>query len=153
MSIYKTCMYFINTEEKRKLNHHARGESSWSAPSATSGTQNSSKHGESVVISKMQYGRQYPKLAPSTVLSKLATLNRRPADVEPRGRVTRSSGFAESPPNAVTNDNYVGGVSTPKRDESLAVIEDLEPGPTEHTPPSDDPEFQQLEPNSGIRLR
>jgi minichromosome maintenance protein 10 len=52
-----------------------------------------------------------------------------------------------------SNDDNISGNTAPNRDERLAIIEDLEPGPVEHTPPSDDPEFQQLEPNSGIRLR
>lgn len=61
----------------------------------------------------------------------------------------RSSAFAETPPS---NEGTFGGPSVPRRDERLALIEDLEPGPVEHTPPFDDPEFMQLEPNSGIRL-
>lgn len=43
-------------------------------------------------------------------------------------------------------------VDAPKRDDRLALIEDLEVGPTDHKPPFDDPHFRQLEPNSGIRL-
>ena len=93
---------------------------------------------------KPQAEVQYTKPAPSAVLSKLAALNHRPVDNEPRDRVTRSSGFSEPPSNGDRIHN---------RDEHLAIIEDLEPGPTEHTPPSDDPDFQLLEPNSGIRLR
>lgn len=38
------------------------------------------------------------------------------------------------------------------RDDRLALIEELVPGPVEHTPPFDDPHFEKLEPNSGIRL-
>ncbi|KAJ7885854.1 hypothetical protein B0H14DRAFT_3105761 [Mycena olivaceomarginata] len=34
----------------------------------------------------------------------------------------------------------------------LAIIETLDVGPVDHKPPFDDPHFQQLEPNSGIRL-
>lgn len=40
-----------------------------------------------------------------------------------------------------------------KRDDRLALIEDLEPGPYEFNTPSHDPEFSKLEPHSGIRLR
>ena len=39
-----------------------------------------------------------------------------------------------------------------KRDDRLALVEDIERGPYEFTPPTDDPDFQQLEPHSGIRL-
>lgn len=42
--------------------------------------------------------------------------------------------------------------SAPKRDDQLALIEDLEVGPVDHIPPIDDPNFEKLEPNSGIRL-
>ena len=39
------------------------------------------------------------------------------------------------------------------RNEDLTVIENLEPGPINHTPPFDDPSFERLEPNSRINLR
>ncbi|KAJ6464289.1 hypothetical protein C8R47DRAFT_1326780 [Mycena vitilis] len=65
------------------------------------------------------------KPAASTLLSKLATVNLRPLD-------------------AVEAE--------PLRDERLAIIENLEVGPVDHKPSFDDPHFQQLEPNSGIRL-
>ena len=139
--------------EKRKL-HHARRETSQFAPSATSG--HPSKHGTSminIIKTKAQPERQYPKLAPSTVLNKLATVIHRPMDNEPRDRVTRSSDFAEPPSNLLASNDDNGGNPALNRDDRLAIIEDLEPGPIEHTPPSDDPQFEQLEPNSAIRLR
>lgn len=151
-SIKNTCI-LMNGVEKRKLNHHARGESSQSAQPAASGTLSSSKHGTSLIKSRAQPEKQYTKLAPSKVLNQLATLNHRPVDDEPRDRVIRSSGFAEPPSNPIPKNDDVAGIPAPNRDERLVIIEDLEPGPAEHTPPSDDPEFQQLEPNSGIRLR
>lgn len=40
----------------------------------------------------------------------------------------------------------------PKRDEDLSIIEDIVPGPYEHKPPLDDPNFERLEPHSGTRL-
>ena len=40
----------------------------------------------------------------------------------------------------------------PARDDRLAIVEDLVPGPADHKPPFDDPRFEKLEPNSGIRL-
>lgn len=39
-----------------------------------------------------------------------------------------------------------------KRNEDLSLVEDLDPGPYEHSAPFDDPHFEKLEPNSGIRL-
>jgi minichromosome maintenance protein 10 len=42
----------------------------------------------------------------------------------------------------------------PQRDaQTLAIIENLEIGPYEHLAPSDDPNFNGLEPHSSIRLR
>lgn len=38
------------------------------------------------------------------------------------------------------------------RDDNLALIEDIPLGPADHKPPFDDPHFEKLEPNSGIRL-
>ena len=40
----------------------------------------------------------------------------------------------------------------PARDDRLMLMEELEPGPYEHKPPLDDPNFGRLEPHSGIRL-
>lgn len=39
-----------------------------------------------------------------------------------------------------------------KRDETLAVVEDLELGPKEFDAPADDPDWNKVEPYSGIRL-
>lgn len=64
----------------------------------------------------------------------------------------RSSGFSERPaPLPAEHDDDVAPEAA-KRDERLTLIEDLEIGPTEHKPPFDDPIFERLEPNSGIRL-
>lgn len=59
--------------------------------------------------------------------------------------VPRSEGFSEKPVPTV--------VAGSRRDECLAIVEELTPGPAEHKPPPDDPNFEKLEPNSGIRLR
>lgn len=93
---------------------------------------------------------KYQKPAPSNVLNKLATLSHQPAEEHKRDTVVRSSAFTEAPP---PNEEVFGDLSVPRRDERLALIEDLEPGPVDHTPPFDDPDFKQLEPNSRIRLR
>lgn len=39
------------------------------------------------------------------------------------------------------------------RNEDLTVIEDLEPGPVDHSHPFDDPHFDRIEPNSRINLK
>ena len=57
----------------------------------------------------------------------------------------RTEGFGEKP--------VVAAASAPTRDDQLAIIEDLRPGPEEHKPPPDDPNFDKVEPHSGIRLR
>lgn len=75
------------------------------------------------------------KPAPSNIVSKLADITRKPETEEPT--FTRSSGFSE--PAA-------------KRDDNLALVEDFEFGPVDHKPPVDDPNFNHIEPNSGIRL-
>ena len=72
---------------------------------------------------------QYTKPAPSNILSKLSKL----------------SGGPPSTPQPISN-------AVPGRDGGLAIIEQLEVGPIDHKPPPDDPHFERLEPNSGIRL-
>lgn len=96
------------------------------------------------------------KPAPSNVLAKLASLNNQSNGISPMDNITRSLAFAEK---AVAHPNLDADTSirpdeidAPKRDDRLALIEDLEVGPADHKPPFDDPHFQQLEPNSGIRL-
>jgi minichromosome maintenance protein 10 len=44
-------------------------------------------------------------------------------------------------------------IKVPKRDDRLALIEELEPGPYEHKAPFDDPHFERLEPHSRICLK
>ncbi|KAI0790960.1 hypothetical protein C8Q75DRAFT_758703 [Abortiporus biennis] len=86
--------------------------------------------------------------APSTVLSKLATFAKSSSTETTKNSVVRSTAFSEKPvPSAAEST-----VESQKRDENLALVEDLELGPVEHKPPFDDPQFQKLEPNSGIRL-
>ncbi|EJU00220.1 hypothetical protein DACRYDRAFT_117278 [Dacryopinax primogenitus] len=79
---------------------------------------------------------------PSNMLSSLQRLHATP---EPRAPepVQRSSAF-HAP--AVQVVPVVG------RDEELKIIEQLDPGPRECKPSAEDPRFERLEPNSGIRL-
>ncbi|KAJ7161007.1 hypothetical protein C8R46DRAFT_1106205 [Mycena filopes] len=88
------------------------------------------------------------KPAASTLLSMLASSNRRPMDNVDTEPLVRSSAFTDTPALEAPPPES----STLRRDERLALIEDLEPGPTDCKAPFDDPHFEQLEPNSGIRL-
>lgn len=86
----------------------------------------------------------------SSVLTKLASFVPVINDDATKNTVTRSSAFGQQaaiPPVAEESRTYGA-----KRDDNLALIEDLEIGPYEHKAPFDDPHFEQLEPNSGIRL-
>ncbi|KAJ6463508.1 hypothetical protein C8R45DRAFT_911723 [Mycena sanguinolenta] len=85
------------------------------------------------------------KPAVSTLLTSLAKVNRQPHDTEEAVPVVRSSAFADSPMDVPVS-------TAPQRDDRLAIIENLDIGPADHKPCFDDPHFQQLEPNSGIRL-
>lgn len=62
--------------------------------------------------------------------------------------VPRSTGFTEKPKDIES----VQEEQSLKRDDRLALINDLKPGPYEHNPPSDDSKFDRLEPHSGINL-
>ncbi|KAK7056189.1 hypothetical protein VNI00_002741 [Paramarasmius palmivorus] len=86
----------------------------------------------------------------SNLLEKLAGLRDKSQEERPP-RHNRTNGFTERPPeqDMPIPDNPCTGT---KRDDRLAIIEDLQPGPVEHTPSFDDPNFDALEPNSGIRL-
>ncbi|KAL1741767.1 hypothetical protein HDZ31DRAFT_84606 [Schizophyllum fasciatum] len=86
-----------------------------------------------------------PAAAPgrSNLLSKLASTGTR-SSAEESARI-RSAGFAERPP---TPPN----LNIPKRDENLAIVDEVPIGPSEHKAPFDDPTFEKQEPNSGIRL-
>ncbi|TFK91893.1 hypothetical protein K466DRAFT_628822 [Polyporus arcularius HHB13444] len=98
---------------------------------------------------------QKPKNVPppppsSTVLQKLAQAHKQ-SNAAPQEVVTRSSSFsAQPPPVGPSSESEVG--NSYARDDNLALVEDLPIGPTEHKPPFDDPHFEKLEPNSGIRL-
>lgn len=136
-------------EKKRKVNHdsHHKG---------FSGALFSSSSGHDVLKRGSRANRELNArvalplpVAPSNVLSNLAALNGRPVDTSTEA-ITRSNAFTERPQPPPTNDHV--DVLAPKRDARLALIEELEPGPYDHTPPHDDPEFQRLEPNSGITL-
>ncbi|KAJ7452095.1 hypothetical protein B0H11DRAFT_1876737 [Mycena galericulata] len=89
------------------------------------------------------------KPAASNVLSKLASAKRRAVDAAEAEPLIRSAAFTDAP---VAPDPVASGSTAPQRDERLAIVEDFEVGPADHKPPFDDPHFNHVEPNSGIRL-
>jgi len=62
----------------------------------------------------------------------------------------RSTGFTEKP-KEIDQSIQVEQLAH-KRDERLALIEDLEPGPYVHNAPTNDPNFNTVEPHSNINL-
>ena len=77
----------------------------------------------------------------------MSRINADPIALEP---LPRSTGFTEKPKDIEPAQEERSIDS--KRDDRLALINNLEPGPYEHNPPSDDPNFDKLEPHSGINL-
>ncbi|KAF9221828.1 hypothetical protein BS17DRAFT_710455 [Gyrodon lividus] len=82
------------------------------------------------------------KPAPSNVLDKLSAFHACPNN--------QSEAVLERGQEASVTPSSL--VAVPQRDDRLALVEELQIGPTDHTPSQDDPLFERLEPNSGIRL-
>ncbi|KAG0694889.1 hypothetical protein DFH29DRAFT_297665 [Suillus ampliporus] len=107
---------------------------------------------------------RYQKPAFSNLLSNLAKLSGGPAKQEQVKPVPRSHSLLARPepePSVAPNpevDAVPPSASqpasdfVPSRDDRLAIVEQLDVGPVDHKPPLDDPHFERLEPNSGIRL-
>lgn len=129
-------------KKKRKLDHPKQGMGSVRPVFAKTARKDASKRApaEAGSIEKLCI-----KPAPSKMLDQLATMSSA-VDTTPVAAVSRTKGFKETPHLEVDEP------SGPIRDERLALIEDLEPGPYDHRPPSDDPNFDKLEPHSGINL-
>ncbi|KXN85238.1 DNA replication licensing factor mcm10 [Leucoagaricus sp. SymC.cos] len=89
---------------------------------------------------------------PSKFLSRLAQAKSRPSQSTVPICVTRTSAFSDATRPEAPTDIPESDVTGLKRDDRLALVEELERGPYEFTPPSNDPDFMQLEPHSGIRL-
>ena len=83
----------------------------------------------------------------SSVLQKLAKAHKQKnTSSEKEATIVRSAAFSARPPSPARD----GAIA--RRDDDMTLIEDLPLGPVEHKPPFDDPHFEKLEPNSGIRL-
>lgn len=90
---------------------------------------------------------------PSQFLSKLAQVKSQASQSPVLEAVARTSAFSDTiRPRGPTGTFSPLDDTGLKRDDRLALVEELERGPYEFTPPSDDPDFLQLEPHSGIRL-
>jgi len=79
-------------------------------------------------------------------LSKLRNTTHDEEEDEEVSGVERSTAFGQAAKLASVE------VSSMKRDENLAIVEDFVPGPYEHPIPSGDPTFNRLEPHSHINL-
>jgi minichromosome maintenance protein 10 len=137
-SQYKCNMCFdpllnIQPEKKRKLDHNSTAQPLPRPVFHTAPQQNASHRTGSNVKAATDL---YFKPPPSKLLTKLAKMNNINVDPTVMEPLPRSTGFTEKP----------------QRDDRLAVINDLEPGPYEHSPPFDDPKFDKLEPHSGMNL-
>jgi minichromosome maintenance protein 10 len=86
-----------------------------------------------------------PPVKPSKLLSNLANIHANSKAVEEP--VERTTSFSEAP---ITENRT--RLPRQERDNRLALVETLTPGPQDHVPPVDDPHFSRLEPNSGIHL-
>ncbi|KAJ3574864.1 hypothetical protein NP233_g1488 [Leucocoprinus birnbaumii] len=94
-----------------------------------------------------------PISAPSRFLDNLASVQSRSNQSPMPEVVARTSAFSDTVrpegSTAIPGPSNDPGL---RRDDRLALVEELERGPYEFTPPSDDPNFLNLEPHSGIRL-
>ncbi|TFY70765.1 hypothetical protein EVG20_g2240 [Dentipellis fragilis] len=95
-----------------------------------------------------------PKPAPSNVLAKLSTFNNSVRSSEEVKEPERSTSFAAKPVirGARRTIEAPPVIHAAARDDRLALIEELEPGPYDHKAPFDDLLFEKLEPHSGIYL-
>ena len=88
---------------------------------------------------------------PSTFLQSLQHAQSDLRGAEDRRAVKRSATFTSAP--AVREPALPSPVRSHARDDDLRLVEDLKPGPRQFTAPDDDPEWEQVEPNSRIRLK
>ncbi|KAI0746488.1 hypothetical protein C8Q80DRAFT_1219897 [Daedaleopsis nitida] len=87
----------------------------------------------------------------STVLQKLAHAHKQKSNGSEQEAVIRSNAFTAKPP-PIVSPAEPDSADASARDDNLAIVEQLHLGPIDHKPPFDDPHFEKLEPNSGIRL-
>lgn len=142
-----TAHIFVDKEKKRKVDQ----QPSLGNPLRRPVFPTSSKHDSSRVRSSSSKlpAEQFKKLPPSNLIKKLANATRNAEDEDAPESSKRSTSFTARPETEPPPD-YEAHASN--RDDRLALVENLEPGPYEHVSPSDDPNFEKLEPHSGIAL-
>ncbi|KAI0929551.1 hypothetical protein AcV7_005381 [Taiwanofungus camphoratus] len=143
--------------KKRKLSHARKGASSASSVSmGDPGRQKKLPNVANKVADTRMNSAHLPKSQPSTVLQKLADAHSRKNNSIMKTPIVRSAAFSDNPAVIAQGDDMEdeGSACTQPlvRDDRLALVEDLPLGPAEHKAPFDDPYFEKLEPNSGIRL-
>jgi len=90
---------------------------------------------------------------PSQFLTKLTRVKSRASQGPVPDAVVRTLAFSDKiRPKGPAGTSGPSNDTGLKRDDRLALVEELERGPYKFTPPSDDPDFLRLEPHSGIRL-
>ncbi|TFY67206.1 hypothetical protein EVJ58_g1772 [Rhodofomes roseus] len=135
--------------KKRKLNHPERPRIGSTVSSQRPRPVAASVPASSAFYSSPAIQPQPQKPAPSKVLEKLAKAQSHKDAQQEKSAVSRSTAFTQP---AVVATPHAESEAVPPRDDRLALVEDLVPGPVDHKPPFDDPRFEKLEPNSGIRL-
>ncbi|KAF9268986.1 hypothetical protein L218DRAFT_412793 [Marasmius fiardii PR-910] len=93
----------------------------------------------------------FQKPTASSFLSKLAKFRTQEneEEVASSSRASRTTAFTDDSRPQLDSSSSSSAV---QRDDRLALVEGMEPGPVEHAPSFDDPLFERIEPNSGIRL-
>ncbi|KAG8898515.1 hypothetical protein FRC01_010880 [Tulasnella sp. 417] len=127
----KTAVLIAGSEEKRRLEPEHRG--SGSRPSGS---------GQPSIPSRVQTKAYASKTKPVPKLD--LTL--------PQHATSNAADAVMAYAKGDDDDDSIAIPGSSKRDDTLAVVEDLELGPKEFSVPADDPEWNKLEPYSSIRL-
>ncbi|KAA1474170.1 hypothetical protein DENSPDRAFT_803680 [Dentipellis sp. KUC8613] len=138
------------TSPEHGTGHHASASNGNGSryPSARSGTGSAPRPVLKASAPQRATAAAPPKPAPSNVLANLSKFSSGPRPSERVEEPERSTSFTAKP---VTME-APPVVHAAARDDRLALIEELEPGPYDHKAPFDDPLFERLEPHSGIYL-
>ncbi len=149
MGTYKYSQRVLEKKKPADKAHHRQSDRR-SVPRATTAASSHSRPvaGPSFPLNP---SKPVPPPAPSAVIQKLAQAHKARDKAPGTDAVSRSTAFTAKAA-AILAPSETGGGTSNVRDDDLALIEDLTLGPSEHKPPFDDPHFDKLEPNSGIRL-
>ena len=139
-------MLNLISEKKRKLNSHPTSKPLPRPVFLHGSKQNAGSH---ISGKGKPAEEQFKRPAASNLLTNLANMNRKSRQAEPVETVRRTTGFSDQPQEIQPPEPEE---DAPKRDDRLALVETLEPGPYKHNAPLEDPDFEKLEPHSGINL-